>query len=305
MSEIGDVFAGDTSVSASKLDAKAWLVCTGSKISYIPTNQAVAAAIPTSTGGGFTIDVPVYRKTDGSGWKPFFHKHLHGSLSDTDDDGGTYYNIIKGNSQMILAELLGDDYYSGFYKEVSTGTVTTNTQTGYSNIAISSSTTTNAYASIFVSTVKINFAYPSVLVCKMNQTGSADYLTRFGVGMEKIQNSTDNTAKFGAEGCPANGTNFQLVAGDGAGRSQVDGLTAVATSVKCLKFIYTPGASVVLQAAYGGTTATITSNCPSTGTLGNENQLLRFGTKNTAASAKVINLYGAKLYGLAANTDWF
>jgi hypothetical protein len=304
MSELGDVFAGDASISAAKIDAKSFAVMTGTKIAALSSGQAIAAAIPTSTTGGFTLNVPVYRKTDGSGWLPFFTKHLH--LADTDADGGTYYAIRKANGGLILISSLGDNR-NAFYSEVSgTGAaVADNTQTTYSNISVSAGTTNGGYASIFVSTVKISFASPIFLQMKVNESVGTSILTRLGVGIEKVQNSVDNTQKIGIEGCDSDGTNFRLLAADGTARSKIDGLTAIATSTKALRITYTPGANTILEAGYGGTVATLTTNTPVSGTLANENQLFRAGVKSTTTTARIINLFAMQLFGKADTADWF
>jgi hypothetical protein len=304
MSELGDVFAGDTSISAAKIDAKSFAVMTGTKIAALSSAQAIAAAIPTSTTGGFTLNVPVYRKVDGSGWLAFFKKHLH--LVDTDESGGTLYGIKKANSAMIIIQKFADTK-NAYYQEVSgTGAaITDNIQTGYSNIQLSSGTTNVGYASIFVSTVLISFASPIFCEFKLNETLATSILTRIGVGIEKVQNTTDNTVKIGIEGCDSDGTNFRLLAADGVGRSKIDGLTAIATSTKALKLTYTPGANVILEAGFGGTVATLTTNAPSSGAITNENQLFRAGVKGTTTVARIMNFYGMTLFGYANTADWF
>lgn len=304
MSEIGDVFAGDSSVSASKLDAKSFAVMTGTKIAALLSSQAIAAVIPTATAGGFTLNQPMFRKTDGTGWLAFFPKHLH--VQDLDSDGGTYQNIRKANSQMIVISMV-NDAFSSFYSEVSgTGAaVQTNTTTTLSNIQATSGTTNGGYASVFLSSVKISFVTPIFFSIKLNETPGTSLLCRGGIGIEKVQNTTDNTQKFGFEGCDANGTNFQLLEADGTARSMIDGLTAIATSTKTLKFTFTPGASTILQAGSGGTTATITNNCPNTGFIANENQLFRAGIKGTTTVARILNIFALQIYGKADSSDWF
>lgn len=282
---------------------------TGTKIAALSSGQAIAAAIPTSTTGGFTVNVPVLRKVDGSGWLPFFPKHTHAADLEIDANGyqgGSYHSIRKANAGLIIISTLSDNR-NIFYSEVSgTGAaVQDNTQTGYSNIQVTAGTTNGGYASIFISSVKINFASPIFCQMKLNETVGTSILTRLGVGIEKVQNATDNTQKIGIEGCDSDGTNFRLLQADGTGRSKVDGLTAIATSTKTLRLTFTPGASTVLEAGYGGTVATITLNVPNSGAIANENQLFRAGVKSTTTTARIINLFGMQLFGKADTADWF
>jgi hypothetical protein len=304
MSELGDVFAGDASISAAKLDAKAFAVMTGTKIAALSSAQAIAAAIPTSTTGGFTINVPVYRKVDGSGWLPFAQKHTH-SLG-TDLDGGTYHEIRRSNSGLIVINLVSDTKAT-FYSEVSgTGAIIQdNVTTSLSNIQVYTAVTSGNYASIFLSSLKLSFASPALLEMKLNESVGTSILTRIGVGIEKVQNSVDNTQKFGIEGCDTDGTDFMLLEADGVARSKIDSLTAIATSTKTIKLTFTPGANTKCEAGFGGTVATISVNCPNSGAITNENQLFRAGVKTTNTTAKAINLFGMQLFGKADTADWF
>jgi hypothetical protein len=301
---LGDVFAGDASISAAKIDAKSFAVMTGTKIAALASTQAIAAAIPTTTSGGFIQNVPVYRKVDGSGWLPFAAKHTH-SLG-TDLDGGTYHEIRRSNSGLIVVNLLNDTK-GAYYSEISgTGAIIQdNVTTSLSNIQISSGTTNGGYASIFLSSVKISFASPALLEMKLNETLGTSILTRIGVGIEKVQNAVDNTQKFGIEGCDSDGTDFMLLEADGTARSKIDSLTAIATSTKTIKLTFTPGANTKCEAGFGGTVATITVNCPNSGAITNENQLFRAGVKGTTTVARVINLFGIQLFGKADTADWF
>lgn len=304
MSELGDVFAGDTSISAAKIDAKAFAVMTGTKIAALSSAQAIAAAIPTSTTGGFTINVPVYRKVDGSGWLPFAVKHTH-SLG-TDLDGGTYHEIRRSNSGLIVINLVNDTK-GAFYSEVSgTGAIIQdNVTTSLSNIQVYTAITSGNYASIFLSSLKLSFASPALLEMKLNESVGTSILTRIGVGIEKVQNTVDNTQKFGIEGCDTDGTDFMLLEADGTARSKIDSLTPIATSTKTIKLTFTPGANTKCEAGFGGTVATITLNCPNSGAITNENQLFRAGVKTTNTTAKAINLFGMQLFGKADTADWF
>jgi hypothetical protein len=304
MSELGDVFAGDASISAAKLDAKAFAVMTGTKIAALSSAQAIAAAIPTSTTGGFTINVPVYRKVDGSGWLPFAQKHTH-SLG-TDLDGGTYHEVRRSNSGLIVINLVSDTKAT-FYSEVSgTGAIIQdNVTTSLSNIQVYTAVASGNYASIFLSSLKLSFASPALLEMKLNESVGTSILTRIGVGIEKVQNSVDNTQKFGIEGCDTDGTDFMLLEADGVARSKIDSLTPIATSTKTIKLTFTPGANTKCEAGFGGTVATISVNCPNSGAITNENQLFRAGVKTTNTTAKAINLFGMQLFGKADTADWF
>jgi hypothetical protein len=304
MSELGDVFAGDANISAAKIDAKSFAVMTGTKIAALSSAQAIAAAIPTSTTGGFIINVPVYRKVDGSGWLPFQAKHLH--LANTDLDGGTYQSIRQANSGMIIITMMSDTK-SAYYQEVSgtAAVVQDNVQTGFTNIQIASGTTNGGYASVFLSSLKMSFVTPIFCSFKLNETLGTSILTRIGVGIEKVQNAVDNTQKIGIEGCDTDGTDFMLLNADGTARSKIDSLTAIATSTKTIKLTFTPGANTKCEAGFGGTVATITLNTPNSGAITNENQLFRAGVKGTTTVARVINLFAMQLYGKADTADWF
>ena len=304
MSELGDVFAGDASISAAKIDAKCFAVMTGTKIAALSSAQAIAAAIPTSTTGGFTLNVPVYRKVDGSGWLPFAVKHTH-SLG-TDLDGGTYQDIRKANTGVIDI-VLTNDTKGSFYSEVlGTGAIIQdNITTTLSNIQVYTAVVANNYASIFLSSLKLSFTSPALLEMKLNESVGTSILTRIGVGIEKVQNAVDNTQKFGIEGCDSDGTDFMLLQADGTARSKIDSLTPIATSTKTIKLTFTPGANTKCEAGFGGTVATISVNCPNSGAVANENQLFRAGVKTTNTTAKAINLFGMQLFGKADTADWF
>lgn len=304
MSELGDVFAGDSSISAAKIDAKAFAVMTGTKIAALSSAQAIAAAIPTTSTGGFTQNVPVYRKVDGSGWLPFAVKHTH-SLG-TDLDGGTYQDIRKANSGLIVISL-ANDTKSAFYSELlGTGAIIQdNITTTLSNIQVFTGIVANNYASIFLSSLKLSFTSAALLEMKLNEGVGTSILTRIGVGIEKVQNAVDNTQKFGIEGCDTDGTDFMLLEADGTARSKIDSLTPIATSTKTIKLTFTPGANTKCEAGFGGTVATISANCPNSGAITNENQLFRAGVKTTNTVAKTINLFGMQLFGKADTADWF
>jgi len=303
MSELGDVFAGDASISAAKIDAKCFAVMNGTKIAALASSQAIAAAIPTTTAGGFTVNVPVYRKVDGSGWLPFAVKHTH-SLG-TDLDGGTYHEVRRSNSVIIVIN--GNDSKGSYYNEVSgTGAVIQdNVTTSLSNAQVYTGVVANNYASIFLSSLKLSFASPAFCQMKLNEGVGTSILTRIGVGIEKVQNAVDNTQKFGIEGCDTDGTDFMLLEADGTARSKIDSLTPIATSTKTIKLTFTPGANTKCEAGFGGTVATITLNCPNSGAVTNENQLWRAGVKTTNTTAKTINLFAMQLFGKADTADWF
>jgi hypothetical protein len=303
LSELGDVFAGDTSISAAKIDAKAFAVMTGTKIAALSSAQAIAAAIPTTTSGGFIQNVPVYRKVDGSGWLPFAAKHLH--FANTDQDGGTYHDVRKANSIIIVVN--GNDSKGAYYNEVSgTGAIIQdNVTTSLSNAQVYTGIVSGNYASIFLSSIKISFASPAFCQLKLNEGVGTSILTRIGVGIEKVQNTVDNTQKFGIEGCDTDGTDFMLLEADGTARSKIDSLTPIATSTKTIKLTFTPGVNTKCEAGFGGTVATITLNCPNSGAITNENQLFRAGVKTTNTIAKTINLFAMQLFGKGDTADWF
>jgi hypothetical protein len=218
----GSFFSGRKSrLSQLIANTKMFTVDTATVLGTLPKKPGTPM-IPTTTGGVFVKDKPVfYSANDDGSIVPFgMKKHYHDN--DLDDNGGIYSEMVIRNAGLMVP-WYGYQYSLSDFFEEKTGTgagatlVTTSTTCAIDLVA---GTSANGYDNLRTSSGQYRLNEQSVLEMKIQYNGAGlftNYIWRAGVNAEMINLTNDPTAvSYGIEACPADAKAL-VWSSDGAG----------------------------------------------------------------------------------------
>jgi hypothetical protein len=306
---LGELFTGDSHYSPPRVNAHGWLVGTGDEIAAVPDTFQVPAALCIENGSGFIKDVVYYSQYNSSmvrtGWLPFSPKHLH----DADDDvaGGLLSDIFIANMGRFVFQLLHTPRAAQFTVN-KTGTNATIVDTAVAGDEYMKITTGAPAANDLVtgtrSGITPDWGKPLVLQV-MSHTPTATNMTgRTGVGMERMEEGTNDLKKIGLEDCSVSTPKRQIITADGNTSSRTLTTTTedISTSNKSHKLIFASGTNVKYYVD-GVLNTTKGNNIPSSGTI-TRDKLIRIGIKTTNTVEKIYEIRAIGLYYVPLD-KWF
>jgi hypothetical protein len=291
------------------MNAKSLFVGAGDDIASISVNSPIALALCTEDGSGFFENHLYFRNYDSfsggwSGWNDVFNKHTHSD--DTDTEGGDYYDIDIANADSVISIMRPYLQEEMFFWDVNgSGTaVETVVAGGTQFLRLRTGTTTDNWAQAQQGGMRLSVSSKVEWHAKFEIDGDTAILWRMGVGMERVQESSESTLnKFGLEGCTGDGTTIQLVSCNGTSRIKTNTTVAMDQNAAIgAKITYIPSTSVV----YTDTLSTVkvsTGGIPSSGFIGSD-KTLRYGIKTTNSTEKLMFIWADALYGKILDPSW-
>ena len=297
---LGLLYAEGENISESRHNAKTVFSGTGAEITALPASKQVPIARCLTTGSGFEADELYFQSSDGLSYHNVRRKHLHSA--DTDISGGTLNDILIANPRQIYInnpDVNINDYRN--YKHANAPAIANLAMPSDSSyITIQTGTASGEYNNIMKGGMQMGFASPVYLQLKMQISHNSNMVFRSGVGMEWVQNSTDNTRKIGLEGCTGTGVFMQLVTASGLGRTATPTTTDMAASpaqLRGYKVYWNPVTADVTYADSDGNVKTSTATLPSSGAIVSSS-LFRLGISTTNTTQKTVFLSGMLLSGV-------
>jgi hypothetical protein len=288
----------DRIASQSKKNLKDTVVGTGDQIlsvqSSIPLG-ALASVTSTSTGGSL-VGPNLYIKTGSGLQSPQGISHTHSDAN----SGGTIQNMmLKAVSNLWFVNMLNPTLEK--FTRTGTGATYTN-QAGY--VEIATGTTTNNHGNLRLEGLLYTFAQASNFVTRVKLSSSTTSATaRIGMNMETADAVTDNTVKYGFEGCATcNSTNISVISSDGTTRSKNTSSTDSYATVGNFIMAADPGVNVKWRKE-AGTIITKTTNVPATGVPNRANTFMAC-IQTTNTTAKTLDLYGFQIAATIGETNF-
>lgn len=215
----GAPFQAGVPVSAAELNKKT--ITYSSDISS-ETPLPGQIFVSTATNGAYLPNDVVMRNISDDGYV-VISQNRHRHDADTNAAGGLLSDIFRANiaKNTLFHKVLGfgpSDLYS--YGSA-TATIAMDQATGATKI--DTVATANNFIVSLIMGVSVSLKDPITMQTKMQYTGAAtNAFVRWGLGMEPMDVSNSNTAKFGIESCPAVNGNWNLVSSDGTTRTAID-----------------------------------------------------------------------------------
>ena len=295
--------------SAERMNAKSLFVGTGDDIASISISSPIALALCTADGSGFLANHLYFRHYDDvsggwSGWDDVSRKHTH--ADDTEEEGGDYYDIDIANAETVVSRMRPSLQEEMFFFDVNGAgaAVATISANNSQFLRLRTGTVANNWAQVQDGGIKLSVSSKVEWHTKFEIDGSTAILWRMGVGMERVQESSESTLpKFGIEGCTGDGTTIQLVSCNGASRIKTN--TAVGMDQNAaigVKIVYIPSTSVT----YFDTLSTVkasTGGIPSSGAIESD-KMLRYGIQTTNTTEKLMFVWADGLYGKILDPSW-
>lgn len=308
-SNLGTNFQEGDLLSDSRLNAKSIFSGTGLEIVAIPATLQVPIFRCLETSGGYKKDEVYFRSADQLGSINVRRKHYHSQ--DTDEEGGTYHNMLINNPLPIefgkrpfntLDEFNMSKSGAATLSDIIDGTYgrTINLHSTWSGAV-------GEYVNATVAGTPIGFGDKVLAVIEMYMAYNANQVARVGFGMEESQNTVDIGRKIGMEMCSGTGTNWQAVTANGITRTtSATSMNAapVPNTFKTYRMFFNPSNVSYKLTNSDGITKIVTSTIPSGGQIDNP-RLFRIGLNTTNATAK--DLWSTRLYFVAqcADTLWY
>jgi hypothetical protein len=215
----GAPFAAGVPISAAELNKKT--------ITYsddIANETALPGQIYVATvdQGAWQKNDVVMRNLDDDGYV-LVSQSRHRHDEDTNAAGGLLSDIFRSNIASFISfnKLLGFGPSDLMTYGSLTATIALDLITGA--VKLDTIGTANNYLVSKVMGVSPSLKVPSTLKTKMQYVGLAtNVFVRWGMNMEPMDLSNDNTVKYGIESCPAVNGNWNLVTADGTTRTAMD-----------------------------------------------------------------------------------
>lgn len=296
--------------SPARMDAKSILRDKGSTIVATATTKQLGIVIPTDTSGGLIKNVAYYVDYDSSfnriQFLPIFHKHTH-SL-DTDDSGGTLYDIFFANSaKCVTINQFVDSDPNAIWQSATSGAGTqfNRVRSGGSSFMqiLTGTTTANAITALLCG-ISIVFSTKMMFNIKMKLNLNTNLLARIGINVDRVQDTQSTSrVQMGLEGCDGHGTNWVIINANG----NTSSLTTTPTTAPLQ-----PGSSQVYKIShipatecrfyYNGVSNAVSTTNVASGTGTTEDKLFSVGVKlSTGTTEKEIVWRGVAILGDPSN----
>lgn len=307
----GAPFQPGVPISAAELNKKT--VSYSSAIAN-ETPQPGQIFVATTNQGAWNTNDVVMRKIDDSGWSNIsLSRHRHDA--DTNYSGGLLSDMHRANVAKVLLyhRVLGFGPANLYTYGSATATIAQDLATGA--VKLDTVTTANNYLVSKVMGVSPSLAVPSTLKTKMQYHGNTTNLfVRWGMNMEPMDVSNNNSVKYGIESCTASNGNWNIVTSDGTTRTAIDGnasldgasVVSSSTGARGHTLDYYPGNFLNYYYQANAVVSKSTQLPPITsspGTIPADNAC-NYGLKTTDTNSKQLYIWGLAIMGGIDDPAW-
>lgn len=308
----GSPFTAGVPISASKLNKK-----TITFSDDVTSEVAIPGQLfcSTSNSGSFSKNDWVARNVDGDGYT-LVSQSRHKHNADTNAAGGLLSDIYRANIGQFLLfhKPVGfgpSDLYS--YANAVTPTPTIGLDLLSGATKLDTLVAANNYLVSKIFGVSPSLAVPLKIKTKMQFHGNTtNQFVRWGVNMETMDVTNDNTAKIGIESCAATNSNWNIVTADGTLRTAIDAqasLDGTATAGQAphgFTLEYLPGSFVNFSFDNNIVISKSTNLPDQTSPAGTipANNVVNYGLKTTDTNSKQLYIWGLSIIGGISDNAW-
>lgn len=291
-------------ISAAKLNNKT--VLQSSNIaSEVQTAGQIYFAM--ANNGSFLANDCVIRTADNTGYAYLTQgKHYHDS--DTPAAGGLLSDMFSKNIKQLYTYTRPLGFMTtDVMVMASGGTAVDDHATG--SIIMNTGITANNYVNMHLMGIQMSLKKYSIAKTSLKYTGNTtNQFARWGINLEPMSLTNDNTPKYGIETCAASNGDWNLVSADGTNRTTQDTLfpTVPATNPQHSDTIEN-NAGISINFYYD-TNAVVSksTNLPPTASAAPApfNNVVNYGLKTTDVNAKVMYVIGLSVVGSVDDPAW-
>lgn len=260
-----------------------------------------------ANNGSFLVNDVVARTADNTGYVYLTQgKHYHDS--DTNAAGGLLSDIFAKNIKQFYSYVrpLGLST-NDFMVMAMNGTATYDHATAA--IILDTLLTANNYVNMHLMGIKMSLKKYSIAKTSLKFTGATtNQFVRWGVNLEPMNLTNDNTEKYGIESCAAANGDWNLVTADGTNRTAQDTLFALIPTTNPQHSDTIENNAGVSVNFYYDTNAVVSknTNLPSTITAAPApaNNVINYGIKTADTVGKQLYVIGLSVVGSVDDTAW-
>lgn len=256
-----------------------------------------------ANNGGFLKNSVVARNADNDGFV-FLTQGRHYHDSDTEEAGGLFTEVFSRNitKAVIYNKQIGLSV-GDFFQEGSGGSTAFSGTIGA--IVMATGTTPNNWRGQRLMGVRPFFGGYMLAQTKMQFTGNTtNQFARWGINMEPMDTTNDDTRKIGIESCALTNNNWFLISSDNITRSQQDSLKPLLGGGSVQSYRLENRVGVSIDFTYASDSAVSkTTNLPIT-SAPPQNNVVNFGIKTTDSNENTLRIWGLVFIAQEGDASW-